>query len=322
MTELTRLPDREELDCIICERPGPGVDMAHIEPRSLAPDKIDDPDNKVPLCRRCHENIDKLKVWAHRRIGEVGTYTYIVVEIETGELIREVRNLVVSERHGCLVRRVGGSALLSIGTPEVAPSQQDSFYLLREVELPALSEGELADLFFKFDGWEALSFLAKCEALYGLRERHKKFGEEQWRKRAGEIVGRKPSTCYLYSEVWAMLLELQSVGDAFAFDEVLRLKGGTLQVLAQVKQELRYPATLHLLDFVANAKDKEVGPAAARKILREGGFLPATEDGVTRYTLDELERLWEEADSPIRVTHFFHYLREKEKGETTEPQSA
>ena len=36
----------------------PAVALHHIEPRSLAPDRIDDPDNVIPVCMKCHEWAD------------------------------------------------------------------------------------------------------------------------------------------------------------------------------------------------------------------------------------------------------------------------
>jgi hypothetical protein len=55
MTSVSRHPLKDVLVCLVCAAPGPGVDIDHVIPRSLRPDLVDEPTNKAPLCRKCHD---------------------------------------------------------------------------------------------------------------------------------------------------------------------------------------------------------------------------------------------------------------------------
>lgn len=53
---IERTPTGEALFCMHCNRPGPGLDIDHVQNRGSGGSKERDvPENKVPLCRPCHE---------------------------------------------------------------------------------------------------------------------------------------------------------------------------------------------------------------------------------------------------------------------------
>ena len=53
---VTRQPLKDVLVCLICNRPGPGLDLDHVVNRGMGGSKERDiPENIVPLCRSCHE---------------------------------------------------------------------------------------------------------------------------------------------------------------------------------------------------------------------------------------------------------------------------
>lgn len=100
---VTKHPTREELNCLHCGMPGPELDIDHVQNRGMGGSKKRDvPENKVPLCRPCHE----LKT-----VGEVET------EVQNGVYGWRWRGRVwvtfsvhVDKRHKCLVKSVPDSA--------------------------------------------------------------------------------------------------------------------------------------------------------------------------------------------------------------------
>ena len=52
---ITHSPTGHDLACIVCGKPGPGLDIDHVVNRGSGGSKERDvPENKVPLCRPCH----------------------------------------------------------------------------------------------------------------------------------------------------------------------------------------------------------------------------------------------------------------------------
>lgn len=47
-----------------------GIDLHHAVKRSLDPSRVDDPENKVPLCRTCHEKTESSPAF-YRKIQDL-----------------------------------------------------------------------------------------------------------------------------------------------------------------------------------------------------------------------------------------------------------
>ena len=65
MTEI-RLPTGSDLRCAVCLKPGPGLDVDHIINRGMGGSALRDvPENKISLCRPCHElkTEHRIKTW-------------------------------------------------------------------------------------------------------------------------------------------------------------------------------------------------------------------------------------------------------------------
>jgi len=100
---ISRSPTGADLICAICHSPGQ-LDIDHIQNRGMGGSKARDvPENKIPLCRRCHDmkTRNRIKAWVEKgfycwqavpsRGGLPGQNTIFRVPIE------------ISKRYGCLV---------------------------------------------------------------------------------------------------------------------------------------------------------------------------------------------------------------------------
>ncbi len=102
---IDRAPTGEALTCLHCGKPGPGLDLDHVVNRQMGGSKKRDvPENKVPLCRRCHElkTLGKVKTRVKDNIyqwryGASDYWVPITVEVD--------------KRHGCLVKSGGSSSV-------------------------------------------------------------------------------------------------------------------------------------------------------------------------------------------------------------------
>src|SRR3990167_4467134 len=112
---VSRTPVRDALICLVCNKPGPGLDIDHIVNRGMGGSKERDvAENKVPLCRPCHEIKTKgyIKTWISYN-EEDCQLTYHWQKRDSDVVIRiPVR---VDTRHGCLVPAGGDDERLGRG---------------------------------------------------------------------------------------------------------------------------------------------------------------------------------------------------------------
>ena len=124
--EVEREPTRADLSCLICHKPGPAVDIDHVQEKGMGGSaERDVPENKGPLCRACHEmkTLKRIRTWI-----EDGAYCWQAVPSKRNPKLGEntiIRTPVeVSERYGCLVP-VDSSAAEQVGT-RLAPGVRSS----------------------------------------------------------------------------------------------------------------------------------------------------------------------------------------------------
>src|SRR3990167_4506614 len=94
---VTREPLKDVLPCLLCTRPGPGLDLDHVVNRGMGGSKERDIlENKVPLCRSCHElkTLGSWETWlAHGRFFWSAKGSNFV----------QSRYVMLDSKRGCLV---------------------------------------------------------------------------------------------------------------------------------------------------------------------------------------------------------------------------
>jgi len=93
---------KDALTCAVCLKPGPALDLDHIINRGMGGSEARDvPENKISLCRECHElkTLGRIKTWL--KPGENGTYIYFWKRADADVAIRTL--VKVDTRYGCLV---------------------------------------------------------------------------------------------------------------------------------------------------------------------------------------------------------------------------
>ena len=105
---ISRTPVRDALTCLVCHKPGPGLDIDHIVNRGMGGSEARDvPENKAPLCRPCHElkTNNKIETWVDTSLAQ-WFYYWRRVDLLAAESPPTIRIPVrVDKRHGCLVPR-------------------------------------------------------------------------------------------------------------------------------------------------------------------------------------------------------------------------
>ena len=136
---VTRAPTGQDLICLVCHKPAQDID--HVVNRGMGGSKERDvPENKVPLCRECHE----LKTVGHIET-EVGTHPEEGLSYrwrKKGADIWIGARVEVSQRYKCLVPVL--SAAAEGGTDSKVPSGRQEPPGSAEVPAPleARSEGQ------------------------------------------------------------------------------------------------------------------------------------------------------------------------------------
>ena len=93
---------KDALTCAVCLKPGPALDVDHIVNRGMGGSEARDvPENKITLCRECHDlkSLGKIKTWV--KPGLNGTYIYSWKRAGADVAIRTL--VKVDTRYGCLV---------------------------------------------------------------------------------------------------------------------------------------------------------------------------------------------------------------------------
>ena len=152
---VTHQPTALDLACIICRKPGPGLDIDHIVNRGMGGSKERDvPANKAPLCRPCHlaKTVGTIKTWVDDKLK--GSYPGRIYcwRKRDSDLVFRIP-VEISARYGCLVPCDGAddtdshsSVQPSVpsqageGTPPRTPLVQ-----IASVPSPALMNGEGAE---------------------------------------------------------------------------------------------------------------------------------------------------------------------------------
>ncbi len=97
---VTRAPTGQDLKCLVCHKQAQDID--HVVNRGMGGSKKRDvPENKVPLCRECHElkTLGRIETWV--RFGESSGWTYCWQKADSDTTIRVP--VEVSQRYKCLV---------------------------------------------------------------------------------------------------------------------------------------------------------------------------------------------------------------------------
>ena len=275
MASITRTPTEDSLSCLACGRPGPGLDGQHVVKRSQAPGRINDPTNRVHLCRRCHDLCDNGE-W-NNGVTERGDGSWLYwVRNELGWFVANVV-CVVSDHHKTLVRDEENYAALKPDAIEDVLRLDKATWTVNELAHHADTRQE-DRLVRRID--DATTF-------YWMKKKLSHLGQS-WVDSARGMMERplKESSVRLYAELWEMV----ETGSAIcpATEAALSIPWGSLLALAQTRDEKRDEAYRQWLELVFHAGEP-INPSATRRWLRTTGYQNAPPK---RYTLEELHKLW------------------------------
>ena len=99
---MIRIIHKDALVCVVCLKPGPALDLDHIVNRGMGGSKERDvPENKITLCRECHElkTLGRIKTTVKQLNMDTWVYSWKRAGADVA-----IRTLVkVDKRYGCLV---------------------------------------------------------------------------------------------------------------------------------------------------------------------------------------------------------------------------
>ena len=240
---LTRHPTGQDLMCLVCLKPAQDID--HVVNRGMGGSKERDvPENKVPLCRECHDlkTVGRIKTWV-----EDGVYCWQAVPSKRSPKLGQNTTIrvavAVSERYKCLVLSAAAEADIRTDAPPsvsvTAPSTKEEsderipggvsirsdmggsgeFGSLGSDSHPLnpldedwrnLPDDQLQALYESAEKRQGLSFLVKCKAVHTFKEKHD-WGDA-WTEHAYERFGASRRTLYAYANIWAICV----TSDTFA----------------------------------------------------------------------------------------------------------
>lgn len=344
---IERTPTREEIQCVMCDHFG--VEAHHVEARSTAPERRDDPTNKVLICRQCHDEISDGRLVAKLVPLPQGLYRFDYhYPNDTDEFFHRICK--VSDRHKALVRVTettlpftlagqeerppeGTEGVVDDADPPSVPGYPDADPVIKAVTVVASPRGmamppvaqlvealqphsdeALAEFSHNAHLDATNAYVRHCCAVYVYRYRYKREG---WDERAGSLFGYAPRTMRRDALFCERLLEY--LKDATPEEQEL-IAEVTDQQWKVVTQASSFTEALQ----EAVAYRAETGRAEAHGLagrLQATGLLPRAKE--RRYTVAQLRELaseWKEKDDAVfdiayAVGNFLGWLEKKEQAE-------
>ena len=136
---ITRHPTGQDLMCLVCGKQAQDID--HVVNRGSGGSKERDvPENKVPLCRECHELKTVGRIETRIRTGEFDDYRWFTYSWNrTGSSVEITVAVEVSERYKCLVLSAAAGAAKSGSIIESGRGDEGE----ADPTLPRGSEGDV-----------------------------------------------------------------------------------------------------------------------------------------------------------------------------------
>ena len=174
--------------CKVCERPDP--DLHHVQARSLAPDRIYDPQNLAALCRSCHSRV-------HSHEWELAVDGEDLVLYEKGQEIKRMPPSLTGEERDALFSRLHRG--------------QEALESLRPL-LARLSEEELVAVYNLADSISERSWQAKMHCIV-----------DEWRRLVPLKVSTEDKVSHIHAKFGikrAQLFNHLRVFQVFSADEL------------------------------------------------------------------------------------------------------
>jgi hypothetical protein len=284
--EVERTPTREELRCVVCLDPTSGTDFHHIIPRSVAPDRVDDPLNKVAIHRGCHDLIGAKRIEMWYGFSEPEPSPVILWrrsgEESPGKAYPPVKvPVVLSSRHNALIyaedatdadRQDQSSAPQinenSLDPGEAVPEATDPKPTTRDdAEHPLLalsgsvasdaddwraeglvdlSDEELVQDFNQYRLAGGVLLMESYRRVEAFRLKYAGVGEEGWKQHGSQVFGLPEGTLADYSRRWRAFQEAMADEHASDYANVLQTLGPGAWAVISKVEEEKWVPMVHL----------------------------------------------------------------------------